>query len=244
MRQTGKCQMQWNPNMTPKRRWREAAVPFGPLLFARSSSRCCFRLWVQAHRGFSAKSIFFSLHYTIYIPSNSHLGQVCGNIAGQQACHCFGKLSMHNRAPSAYEAEVSHFCAFLSTFWLLSKNKMLNLIWDSLLLTLRPKLDCGSEQFGISKLMWLSPCVPFGSSFWSAWLCYRGANYSELVWDECEHLVNICFSPAAANSFFLRSSTSVLIFCHVIKQPTCGAKRAALWLFIFQIGFLIPVIKS
>lgn len=198
MRQTGKCQMQWNPNMTPKRRWREAAVPFGPLLFARSSSRCCFRLWVQAHRGFSAKSIFFFALYYLYsikISFRSSLWQHCW------PAHCFGKLSMHNRAPSAYEAEVSHFCAFLSTFWLLSNNKMLNLIWDSFLLTLRPKLDCGSEQFGISKLMRLSPRVPFGSSFWSAWLCYRGANYSELVWDECEHLVNICFSPAAANSF-------------------------------------------
>lgn len=49
-----------------------------------ASSRCCFRFWVQAHRAFFPyQTHSFCCIFTIYIPSNSHLGQVCGNTVGR-----------------------------------------------------------------------------------------------------------------------------------------------------------------
>lgn len=108
--------------------------------------------------------------------------------------------------------------------------------------TLTPNLDLGSEQRGLGKLVWLSPRVPVGSSLQDAWWCYRGANYSKLVWDECEHLLNICFFPAAVKFSSVPQHPSWSR--HVIKQPTSSTQHTASRLFIFQFGFLIPLIRS
>lgn len=77
---------------------------------------------------------FFIIYYTIitiYIPSNSHLGQVWGNAIGRlivlagSAC----VLGFHQWQKD-FVCSVTFPC-LPSTFWFLSKNKML-LGWDSL----------------------------------------------------------------------------------------------------------------
>lgn len=103
MRQTGKCQ-QWSANMIQKQQWCETAVPFGPLLFARFSSSPPLDAALGSgykHTGVFLPNPFFLLHfyylYSIKLSFRSSVWQNCW------PAHCFGKLSVHNRAPSVTE---------------------------------------------------------------------------------------------------------------------------------------------
>lgn len=73
-----------------------------------ASSRYCVGLWVQAHRGFSAKSILLLVHfyylYSIKISFRSSVWLHCWPAL------CFGKLRVHNRASSVAE----RFCTKLN----------------------------------------------------------------------------------------------------------------------------------